>query len=614
MLSALTCGDAGQWHPRTENDAGFVCHGPVLQVRASVTVRTILIANPYQWLHHHGCGAKRGVMDVTLSQYRVFYKSLAIKIACAIIIVSVIPLIIMAALSRYFFVESYRIKVLDHLTSVALMQQREVEGFFSDRLNALRLIGTATPFEMLDSETSLQGRLAELQRVYGQSILGLAFCNTRNDLKSCVDTLGWKIGDYLESLKLEKVSASGAHVWEAYYPASGTHRVILAVSVEQSEQKGILLAIVSIEALTAAVERLQSKQVGTALILRNTGEPLTTGDSALKGIQCDMTVADEPDRPDMIVRESRDGSALCIRATLKNSDWAIQLVADKEKAYEAYSQPRLFAISTLLMGILGIVAVAVVVSNRFSKYVAHIDQEKQLLNEQLVQAGKLASLGQMAANMGHEINNPVGIIVQEAQWIKALAQKGETALAGNMTAIQDSLDEIQSHGKRCRDIILKLVSFARHDQPDVQPVQLNELIREVLSLCERRAQSMNVELRLNLSPELPMAKAAPSDAEQVVINLLNNSLDAMEQSSGIIEVRTSTKGRYVIVEIKDSGPGISRENLGRIFEPFFTTKPEGQGTGLGLSICYAMMKKMKGDITVRSEEGKGTIFHLFFPL
>jgi two-component system NtrC family sensor kinase len=88
----------------------------------------------------------------------------------------------------------------------------------------------------------------------------------------------------------------------------------------------------------------------------------------------------------------------------------------------------------------------------------------------------------------------------------------------------------------------------------------------------------------------------------------------MEQSSGIIEVRTSTKGRYVIVEIEDTGPGISRENLGRIFEPFFTTKPEGKGTGLGLSICYAMMKKMKGDITVRSEEGKGTVFHLFFPL
>ena len=157
------------------------------------------------------------------------------------------------------------------------------------------------------------------------------------------------------------------HVWDVHHPASGIYHLILVVRERSTNPrgKGILLAIVSSEALTAAVERLQSKQIGTALILRNTGEPLTAGDLTLKGIQCDVTVADEPDKPDMIVRESRDGSALCIRATLKNSDWTIQLEADKEKAYEAYSQPRLFAISTLLMGILGIVAVAVVVSNRF---------------------------------------------------------------------------------------------------------------------------------------------------------------------------------------------------------------------------------------------------------
>ena len=99
---------------------------------------------------------------------------------------------------------------------------------------------------------------------------------------------------------------------------------------------------------------------------------------------------------------------------------------------------------------------------------------------------------------------------------------------------------------------------------------------------------MSVELRLKLSPELPMAKVAPSDAEQVVINLLNNSLDAMEQSAGIIEVRTSTKGRYVVVEIEDTGPGISRENLGRTFQPFFTTPKTGRGKEQ-VSVCpFAM--------------------------
>lgn len=562
-------------------------------------------------------GLNRGAMDVTLSQYRMFYKFLAIKIGCAIVIVSVIPLIIMAALSRHLFVESYRLKVLDHLTTVVRMQQREMERFLAERLNALKLVGLATRFEALSDETTLQNRWAELQQVYGKSLLALAFCDDRSGLRSCVGSPGWKTGDFLEADRLEKVSKLGAYVWDVYPHTSGMDHVILAVSVEHSEQKGILLAVMGVEALTVVLEGLQSDRTGRSFILRRTGEKLTSRhtEGLPTGTECAETpVPHAPAAADLAVRESRDGSALCIRAALKDSDWAIQLVVNMGEAYQAYSQPRIFAISTLLLGILGIVAVAVVVSNRFSRYVAHVDQEKQLLNEQLVQAGKLAALGEMAANMGHEINNPVGIIVQEAQWMKALLRKGQESLAGNMAAIEDSLDEIQSHGTRCRDIILKLVSFARNDQPAVQPVQLNELIQDVLGLCQRRAQSMNIELRLNLSPELPMPSAAPSDVQQVIINLINNSLDAMEVSSGTVEVRTSSKARYVIVEIEDTGPGISRENLGRVFEPFFTTKPEGKGTGLGLSICYAMMKKMKGDITVTSEEGKGTVFHLFFPL
>jgi len=110
-----------------------------------------------------------------------------------------------------------------------------------------------------------------------------------------------------------------------------------------------------------------------------------------------------------------------------------------------------------------------------------------------------------------------------------------------------------------------------------------------------------------------MISVASSDVQQVLINLINNSLDAMEHVGGAIEMRTSTRTRYAVVEVRDTGPGILQENLGRVFEPFFSTKPEGKGTGLGLSICYAMMKKMKGDITVTSQEGKGTTFHLFFP-
>lgn len=555
-------------------------------------------------------------MDVTLSQYRVFYKSLALKMACAIVIVSVVPLIIMAAFNRHFFVGSYKQKVLDHLTALVRVQQQKIDEFLTERLDALRFLGLTTSFEQLSNETTLRDRWGTLQQMYGKSLLGLAFCDRQGTQISGVGFSGLKADDYFGADKLARVSELGSYVWEMHHGPAGVQYFILAVSVEQPEAKGFLLAAVHAEALSVLLEDIQSAQSGRAVIINGSGALLASGLSG--GVpprveHAETKTLDAFKSYGVAVRETGDGSTLWISATLKNCDWALEFVANMDEAYSAFSQPRLFAVSTLLLGIVGVVAVAIVISNRFSKYVARVDQEKQLINEQLVHAGKLAALGEMAANMGHEINNPVGIIVQEAQWIKALLQKGEESLAGNMDAIRDSLDEIQSHGTRCRDIISKLVSFASKDEPVAQSVQLNELVEEVIGLCQQRAHLMNIELRLDLEPELPMINVASSDVQQVLINLINNSLDAMEDGGGAIEMRTSTRTRYAVVEVRDTGPGIPQEYLGRVFEPFFSTKPEGKGTGLGLSICYVMMKKMKGDITVTSQKGKGTTFHLFFP-
>jgi two-component system, NtrC family, sensor kinase len=556
-------------------------------------------------------------MDITRSQYRVFYKSLAIRMACAIIIVSVIPLIIMAALSRHFFLGSYTTKVWDHYSAVVRVQQREIDGFLTERLHSLSLIGLSTPLETLQNEKNLEQFRKELQEVYGQSLWGLSFCTSLNGDSSCVASPGWRNDEQLGRDTLNKVRELGAYVWEP--PASGktVEYFILAVRVDQSGQKGILLAMVGAESLTTLLAGLPESHTGNTFILNGKGEPLAALTHERKQAKLECTETQLPSAANtagVTIGETKDASALCVRARLSNSDWVLQFVAGTQKAYEALEQPRMYALATLLLGVLGIVAVAMVVSNRFSLYVARADQEKQLINEQLVQAGKLAALGEMAANMGHEINNPVGIIVQEAELIKALLDSRREDLAASIPMIRDSLEEIQSHGTRCRNIILKLVSFSRHDEPAVQPVELNALIREVVAMCHGRARSLNVEMRLTLDPGLPKVHVAPSDAKQVILNLISNSLDALEQKSGTIEVRTSTRARYVVVEVEDTGPGIPQQNLGRVFEPFFTTKPEGKGTGLGLAICYVMMKRIQGDITVTSEEGTGTTFHLFFSL
>jgi two-component system, NtrC family, sensor kinase len=145
-------------------------------------------------------------------------------------------------------------------------------------------------------------------------------------------------------------------------------------------------------------------------------------------------------------------------------------------------------------------------------------------------------------------------------------------------------------------------------------VQINEVIEDVISLSQQRAMYASVKIETNLDPDLPKVEASPSELQQVFLNMINNSLDAMDSKGGTIEVISRVSGRFVVVDVADTGAGIPKGNLQRIFDPFFTTKPVGKGTGLGLSICYGIMKKMGGDLTVNSAVGLGTTFHIHIPM
>ena len=205
-------------------------------------------------------------MDVTLSQYRVYYKSLGLKMACAIVIVAVVPLVIMAAFSRHFFVGSYKQKVLDHLIALVRIQQQEVGEFLTERLDALRIIGLTTSFEQLSDQTILEERWAALKQMYGKSLLGLAFCDPQGVPISSVGSAELKTGDQSGSDTLAKVLELGSYVGEMYPSSTGSQYFILAVRVEQSAEKRILLATVGADALSVLLEDLQSAQSGRAFI------------------------------------------------------------------------------------------------------------------------------------------------------------------------------------------------------------------------------------------------------------------------------------------------------------------------------------------------------------
>jgi two-component system, NtrC family, sensor kinase len=240
----------------------------------------------------------------------------------------------------------------------------------------------------------------------------------------------------------------------------------------------------------------------------------------------------------------------------------------------------------------------------------------QATQEQLVQSEKLASLGQLAAGVAHELNNPLGTILLYSDILLKEVNGDSTGSA----QIKEDLEMIVNETRRCKSIVSSLLEFARQNQVNAHAVDLNELVREVVELEARHYADLSAQLnrpiimKTDLEATLPFIQADASQLTQALVNLIDNAVDAMPEGGDLtIFTRNQPEG-MVTLEVIDTGMGISKKDMGMLFTPFFTTKPLGKGTGLGLAIIYGIIKMHRGQISVHSHEGKGTRFSIQLPV
>ncbi len=233
--------------------------------------------------------------------------------------------------------------------------------------------------------------------------------------------------------------------------------------------------------------------------------------------------------------------------------------------------------------------------------------ERVALETQLAQADKLSSIGLLAAGVAHEINTPLAVISSYAQML-AKQLRGDVRLG-------PVLDKITQQSFRAAEIANGLLNFSRTSTTEFRSTDLNQVVRDTLSLLEHQFKTAQILVDLDLADELPQIHGNPGKLQQVFLNLLLNAKDAMP-GGGRLTIATLVNG-HVEAVISDSGSGIAPENLKRIYDPFFTTKNmpgERRGTGLGLSVSYGIIQEHAGKIHVESAVGSGTTFHLEFPL
>jgi two-component system NtrC family sensor kinase len=233
---------------------------------------------------------------------------------------------------------------------------------------------------------------------------------------------------------------------------------------------------------------------------------------------------------------------------------------------------------------------------------------KEYTQQQIMKSERLATLGQLAAGVAHEINNPLGTISIYTQMIR-------DELGKDNDSCRESLQVVMKQTNRAGRIVKDLLEFARQSEPEMRVLNINDILRKAITITTHPAELQNIRLATNLASELPDIKGDSDKLQQVFVNIIVNAIHAMPEGGELnFDTRISDDSKGIEIEISDTGCGIPQEHLSKLFDPFFSTKSTGEGTGLGLSVSLGIVQRHNGTIDVKSKVGEGSTFIVRFPL
>jgi signal transduction histidine kinase len=259
-----------------------------------------------------------------------------------------------------------------------------------------------------------------------------------------------------------------------------------------------------------------------------------------------------------------------------------------------------------------IAAVIIMISTSMVNKLIQSDREKARTMMVAERNAQLASIGQLAAGVAHEINNPLALINETAGYVRDLftikkQYRGDPELVEHIDSIIEAVE-------RCGTITRQLLGFARRFDVQTECVDLKCLVDDVLNFHKKEALYRNITIHVDIPETIPLIETDRGKLQQIILNLVNNAFQAVENGC-FLDIRAEMKGQSSVrLAIRDNGCGISEAHLKKLFDPFFTTKKEGQGSGLGLSITYGLVKKLHGNISVESHPGEGTMFVVTLPV
>ena len=559
-------------------------------------------------------------MEQSLTDRKAFYHILTRKIMVLILVVSFTPMILTTGILVYRFNTTYTEKIQAHISELVQKHTQNIDTFLLEKLGNIRYLARHFDTRQQAPKIFLKKNLELLKSEYGDVFTDLGLVNETGIQFAYEGPFKLENADYSDAEWFIEAKDKPFYISDVFAGLRGHPHFIIAVKVKSNGSDYILRSTINFGAFNSLVENIHIGKTGIAFLINSKGQLQTQTNVGLKqSIIASMMDSDCYKENETIFAKRQDALGnkyLCVTSRLKNIDWLMVFRQDLSDAFRDLWKTQLLALVIFIFGCVAILSVAFTLPRNIVRLISSADKKSEVMNKQVVESGKLATIGELAAGIAHEINNPVAIMVEEAGWIEDLFEEEDLTGSENFDEFKRALRQINTQGKRCKEITHKLLSFARKTDSTINDVQINDAVREIVSLTAQMARYNNVIIETNLDEGIPYIRISPSELQQVILNLINNGIDAMEKSGGTITIETrvsKVEKNHLVISMEDNGPGIPKDNLDRIFDPFFTTKAVGKGTGLGLSICYGIIQKMGGKIDVYSHVGVGTKFRIWIP-
>ena len=560
--------------------------------------------------------------------------------ALIVILVSLTPLTLITGLMGYYFETSYREKILENLHEKMKRHQQHINLYLDKTLSDVEFVADSTPYDELVRNASLQNELLMLQNAYPNVFVDLGVVNAAGELVSYAGDLKLADANYSHAEWFQDAKKKDYYLSDVFLGYRHKPHFVISVKKKRQSSAWLLRATVNFAGFNSLVDEIRVGETGSAFIVNSKGEfqtqPRTELIDRIGGLlKITPWVGGEQNpgaegasaRPPKVKVTSSGGNAvlgtvkngresvLFILMPLKSGEWTLVYQQQWNDAFLEINRARTTALTIFFLGCLAVLLAAFLISRKAVWQIERAELEKEKMNAAVTEARKLASIGELAAGVAHEINNPVAIMLEHAGWMEDLLGEEDLQKAEILDEFKHSLKQISIQGVRCKEITHKLLSFARSTDRTHTNIQLNDTIGETLNIvCNANSKLEGITIHTDLARDLPTVLASQTEMEEVFMNLIKNAIDAIDPGGGSLKIRSRKEGNEVVVDISDTGHGMSETVLARVFDPFFTTKPAGQGTGLGLSICYGIIKKLGGSLTADSVVGAGTTFHIRIPI